>query len=228
MPCIEDDEGADAGYIEYRTKELIWRFDTFLKHIMYKYSTKFNNNIKYPQKAAPPDRISWFNNVGFIPLLVEYLNQYFNEITGLKLFDIQKRLNGQSWNEFFHDEANKIMNSVNNLASGIEELRKYLCTQEVHTFLTYHEENIAMCRKIESCISKVKFDLLTENFMSSLSNEFKRNFSVKTAESTDLILYSIDSWYNENKIPIPENNGDNGITTNKYTKNDSYFVYEEK
>jgi hypothetical protein len=227
MPWIESDIDADKGYIDYRKQEVVWRFEEFLKVLINKYQVLFNRDLSYGKYGDPTAIIEWFNGIGIVGLLLDSLNQFFSELTRLSLFTIQQRSNNKEWEIFFQTQADsikEIIRQYNNNKIGVE---KYISQHEVHTILKNHKENKASCAKIDSLIADWTFSRFTENFINELKEEFNNSFSVKTAESADLIINSLDSWYVENNLNIPVNG--KTITNNSVSVviNRSYFVYDE-
>ena len=228
MPWIEDDEESEKGYIEYRKNDVSWRFKEFLEDITNKYKNTFMGKLGYSYYDEPPVRINWFKEIGMIDLLINHLNSYFDELSQLNLFNIQKRKNNESWKEFFDVWSKNIGESINEFNKKLIETQKFIGKYDVHTVMKHHKENMVMCEKISAILQLANFCSFTEEFIKKLYEEFDNNFSVKSAESADNIIDSINSWYEDNKINIPKKNSK--YEQNIFSSGNSqkkYFVYKD-
>lgn len=225
MPWIEDDLDADKGYIEYRKKNVVWRFDIFLSTLIQKYQKIFNENLRYEKYSEKPRKILWFKDTDIVGLIIDSLNQYFTELIQLNLFNIQKRENGEEWNDFFENSALPIRGMVRKLNVDKDAVDKYISQYEIHTIMKNHKENTAMCARIDTFVLNISFDQFVKKMENDLKEEFYKGFSVKTAESADMIINSIDTWYIENNLKIPSSNIKD-IAKTGMTKR-QYFVYED-
>jgi hypothetical protein len=227
MPWIESDVDADKGYIEYRKQDVIWRFEEFLKTLVYKHQSLFSKNLNYSKYRDPPEIINWFNGTDTVSLLIDSLNQFFSELIRLKLFVIQQHSNNEEWETFFQKQTGFIRNTVRLYCSEKTTVEKDISKFEVHTVFKNHKENKTSCAKIDALVTKWAFPRFTDNFINDLSKEFNNSFSVKTAEAADLIINSIDSWYVENHINIPSKEISLADNSASVITDKKYFVYDE-
>jgi hypothetical protein len=231
MPWIESDIDADRGYIEYKKKDVVWRFDKYLDDLISKYENIFEQKVflEFVQKAIinPYEGINWFNNTDTVRLLIDILNQFFLELTNSSLFSVQQHPSGKSWNDFFvkkSDSVTEMIKKYNKYRVAVEE---YISKHEIHDFWVNHTDNLASLEKIKALLSGWPISIFTEKFTKELKAEFNNSFTVKTAESADLIINQLDSWYVENKLDIPINGNliiDNSTDKTMYK---TYFVYDE-
>jgi hypothetical protein len=228
MPWIEDDEKADKEYIEYRKKDIVWRFKTFLEDISLKYSNLFIKQLGYNQYINPVMKITWFNNINIVEILLDLLNEFFDEIAELDFFKIKEQLNKNSWDNYFRGQASLISELINKFNEGHSSVKEFISQHETHPVFKYHKENLLMSSKIDELVTKCNFTDFTNNFIEDLDKEFNSGFSVKKAESADSFINCIDSWYVKNELNAPRNPDDikinNLIISNK---NNKYFLYED-
>jgi hypothetical protein len=227
MPWIENDVDADRGYIEYRKKDVVWRFDKYLDDLVNKYQVEYNSSLYYVKYSEPPSKIEWFIGTDTTRLLIYFLNKFFSELTEQGLFSMQERSGGKQWDDFFENQSNSIKELIKNYNNDRDTVEKHVNKYDVHTFLKNHKENLASCDKIDALISNWPFSKFTETLINALKTEFTNSFSVKTAESADPIINLLDSWYVENKIDIPKN--ENSLADNFSSKitDKTYFNYNE-
>jgi hypothetical protein len=227
MPWIESDNDAEREYIEYRKKDVVWRFDKYLDDLTSKYQKVFADNLNYNENLNPYEKIVWFKNTDTVHLLINVSNQFFSELTNLSLFSLQQHQGDKGWNDFFVEKSNYVKEMIKNYNKYRVAVEEYISKHEIHDFFVNHKDNLASCEKIEALVKNWPFSIFTEKFTNELKAEFDNSFSVKTAESADLMINQLDLWYVENKLEIPKNGNliiDNstGKTTNKI-----YFIYDE-
>ena len=175
MPWFESDLDADKGYIEYRKNNVVWRFDMFLSALFNKHQNILNNNINYNKYYDNYyEEISWFNNIDLIDLIINSLNQLFDELTQLNIFIIQKREDNYEWSDFFKNKALSIKNTLIKFNENKNNVEKYISQQTLHDVLKNHKENKAMCLKINELIKKNPFEKCIYDMFDELKIEFNR------------------------------------------------------
>jgi hypothetical protein len=114
--------------------------------------------------------------------------------------------------DFYH-KSNKLNNEVKSF--------------KIHDVLKFHNENIAIRDKIDKLNFEELFFSITKDFRGNLVNEFNQNFSVKTAESTDELIDSLDMWYTKLNLPIPKQEITNEKDTVIELPKINYFNYQD-
>ncbi|MHC6202120.1 hypothetical protein ACYULU_02885 [Breznakiellaceae bacterium SP9] len=224
IPWIEDDKEADQKYIESAEWDVFIRFAYFVNTCNGKHDHLFHISDGFDGEDEDFDRVSWCLNTDFTKLLVSQLNEFFEELLGMELFIMQKRLNNSSWQDFFKDQAALIAEKVKKFNKGelqikdkIKEFNKAGNTQQLNA-------------AYQALVERLDFSSFTKDFIENLKTEFRSSISVQSIISIkgniDVIL---EKWYQDNGFETPtytsEQDSD-GIFAG--TKKQVFFEYPDK
>jgi hypothetical protein len=105
IPWIEDDKEADQQYIAISENKLSRRFEHFLTSLVVHYQNKFNETVGYDPSLRLRKQVDWCLATDITLALVDISNELFVELFESEIFAILNRANGQSWKDFFKEQA---------------------------------------------------------------------------------------------------------------------------
>ena len=233
MPWLENDIDSENEYIASRKDVVIWRFKEYLKSLTNKINYSLLKSIdlicdslygSILEYRDWPEKIIWFKNASIVENIVVALNQYFIELGKIDIFDLINY--NENWNDFLIKQALIIQEKIKEYYREINETKQFVNNKNVHTVNKGHIENMFMVQKIDTIVGKLSIELFVNYIRNEILKIIKNNFSVKTAESSEIIIGSIDTWYNKNKINIPSKKNIENLKSNETNLNNDFFSIE--